>query len=150
MGLSNLRVDQKARARAVTGILNASLKRLQFGAMAFCFCDAPSDLPPASHCPTQSHPCLISLRSGRPELSLGEMLVFLSNISSLFCALSKCTSPALCAHRTEMFCCEFCSAHQCFTLGENPAAMTFLIEMNTYCPGITWIPSTTASPEGTR
>jgi hypothetical protein len=38
----------------------------------------------------------------------------------------------------------------CFTLDANPADMTLLIETNTYCPGITWIPSTTAIPEGMR
>jgi hypothetical protein len=84
------------------------------------------------------------------NISQDEMLVFLSNISWLFRARLQSVSTDLNSSRTKMFCCECRSVRPCSTLDANPADMILLIETNMYCPGITWMPSTTAIPEGTR
>jgi hypothetical protein len=82
--------------------------------------------------------CLRSVRSRQPELSLAELLTFLSHAKLSTSGLFNPSKQKPYTEQIRLFCSECGSKGTCFWIFADPASMTFSIRLKEHCPLQQW------------
>jgi hypothetical protein len=106
--------------------------------MSSVFFETPRPHPSVLHDVFPRPLCLLSQRSGRPQLSPDELLAFVSHLESCICVRFRPSRQRPYSLQTFVSCCYCLSNRASFSINADPRSMTFLVEMIEYCPRQPW------------